>query len=178
MNADMTDVQFAYRLTGAGWSEARLTVGGASTPLSASYLDDALGDLIRAAIELPGAQSTVRVSWAEEPGEFRWVLDRAGDQLAVRVLWFDSLWGPDADDMGKVLLNASCPLVAFQGAIAAGAREVLDEWGEDGYQARWIEHDFPTAALLQLEASLERSLAAGSRRPAGSDVPGLDVPDQ
>lgn len=80
------EVGFTYRLTGEGWSEARLTIGAASTPLSASYLDDALGDLVAAAVLLPGAESTIRLSWAEEPGEFRWVLDRSGDQLAVRVL--------------------------------------------------------------------------------------------
>lgn len=80
------EVEFTYRLTGAGWSEALLTIGAASTRLSASYLDDALGDLIAAAVLAPGAESTIRVSWAEEPGEFRWVLDSSGDQLAVRIL--------------------------------------------------------------------------------------------
>ncbi|MCK5927081.1 MAG: hypothetical protein KAG80_02690 [Nocardioides sp.] len=143
------EVEFTYRLTGAGWSEARLTIGAASTPLSASYL----GDLVAAAVLLPGAESTIRVSWAEEPGEFRWVLDRSGDQLAVRVLWFDSLWGPDPDEKGKVLLDATCSLVAFQRAIACGARAVLDEWGEAGYRAKWIDHDFPTATLVELESA-------------------------
>lgn len=152
--ADASDVEFVYRLTGAGWSEARLTVGAASTPLSASYLDDALGDLVRATAALHQAQSTVRVSWAEEPGEFRWVLDRSGDQLSIRVLWFDSLWGPDPDEKGKLLLHATCLLTAFQRAIAFGARAVLDEWGEAGYRAKWIEHDFPADALGELERSL------------------------
>lgn len=92
VNAHVTDVQFVYRLTGTGWSEATMTIGDASTPMSASYLDDALGDLVAAAVLLPGAESTVRVSWAEEPGEFRWVLDRSGDQVAVRILWFEALW--------------------------------------------------------------------------------------
>jgi len=149
----MTDVQFVYRLTGAGWSEATMTIGGASTPLSASYLDDALGDLVAAAVLLPSAESTIRVSWAEEPGEFRWVLDRTGDQLAVRILWFDALWGSDPDEKGKALLNATCSLVAFQRAIASGARAVLDEWGEAGYREKWIDHDFPTATLVELESA-------------------------
>ena len=147
-------VAFTYRLTGAGWSEARLTIGAASTPLSASYLDDALGDLVAAAVLLSGAESTIRVSWAEEPGEFRWVLDRSGDQLAVRILWFDALWGTDPDEKGEVLLEGRCSLVAFQRAVAAGARAVLDEWGEVGYRAKWIDHDFPTATLVELESAL------------------------
>lgn len=152
--AGASDVEFIYRLTGAGWSEARLTIGAASTPLSASYLDDALGDLVTATAGLSHALSAVRVSWAEEPGEFRWVLERSGDELSVRVLWFDSLWGPDPDEKGRVLLKATCSLRAFQVAIASGARAVLEEWGEAGYRARWIDHDFPVSALDQLESVL------------------------
>lgn len=152
--AGKPEVEFVYRLTGTGWSEARLTIGAASTPLSASYLDDALGDLVRATAALAQADSTVRVSWAEEPGEYRWVFDRSGDAVSVRVLWFDSLWGPDPDEKGKVLLNATCSVKAFQRAIASGARAVLNEWGETGYRAKWVEHDFPTTALIEIERSL------------------------
>jgi len=133
---DVAEVEFVFQLTGAGWSEARLTIRAASTPLSASYLDDALGDLVRATAALTQAQSTVRVSWAEEPGEFRWVLDRSGDELSVRVLWFDSLWGPDPDEKGKVLLKATCSLTAFQGAIASGARAPYWMSGERPATAR------------------------------------------
>lgn len=159
MNADLTDVHFVYRLTGTGWSKATMTIGGASTPLSASYLDDALGDLVAAAVLLPSAESTIRVSWAEEPGEYRWLLDRAGEHLAVKVLWFNELWGSDPDEKGKVLLDATCSLIAFQRAIASGARAVLDEWGEAGYRAKWIDHDFPTATLFELEGSIEAGQA-------------------
>lgn len=148
------EVEFVYRLTGAGWGEALLTIGAHSAQLSASYLDDALGDLLAAATLLPCAESTIRVSWAEEPGEFRWVLDRSGDQLAVRILWFDDLWGSKPDEQGRPVIAVACSLVGFQRGIAAGARAVLDEWGEDGYRERWIEHDFPTALLRELEAAI------------------------
>lgn len=92
------------------------------------------------------AQSTVRVSWAEEPGEFRWVLDRSGDDLSVQVLSFDSLWGPDPDEKGKVLLPSICFLTAFQPRDCVRRRAVLDGWGEAEYRAKWIEHYFPAAA--------------------------------
>lgn len=157
MNAHtMTEphVAITYRLTGTGWSEARLAIGHASVTLTASYLDDALGDLVRGAVALGQAESTVRVSWAEEPGEFRWVLDRVGDDVAVRVLWFDSLWGGEPDEKGRVLLDERCSLDDFRRAVAHGARAVLAEWGEEGYRNKWAEHEFPTAALTRLEASL------------------------
>lgn len=113
-----------------------------------------LGDLLRATAVLDRARSTVRVSWADEPGEFRWVLDRSGDNLTVRVLWFGSLWGRHPDESGEVLLDASTSVGAFRRAIAAGARAVLDECGEDGYRAKWARHGFPTSALRELARTL------------------------
>lgn len=148
------EVEFEYRLTGVGWSEASLKIHAVSTTLTASYLDDPLGDLIAAVAALPRATSTVRASWAEEPGEFRWVLDRRGDELSVRVLWFDDLRGRAADGDGALRLEATCSVTAFCRAIAAGARAVLEEWGEAGYRKRWREHDFPVALLADLERAL------------------------
>lgn len=66
------EVRFIYRLTGAGWSNSLLTIDPDSTQLTTSYLSDALGDLVAATTLLPRAESTIRVSWDEEPGEFRW----------------------------------------------------------------------------------------------------------
>jgi hypothetical protein len=65
----MADVQFKYRLRGHGWSEGRLQVGPASVELTASYLDDALGDLVRGALALARGATEVRLAWAEGPGE-------------------------------------------------------------------------------------------------------------
>ena len=125
MKDHVAEVEFVYRLTGTGWSEARLTIGAASTPLTASYLDDALGEVVVAALLLPESESALRISW-----------------------------GSDPDEAGRVLMEATCSVVGFRRAIAAGARAVLDEWGEAGYREKWVDHDFPTAELLELERAL------------------------
>lgn len=146
------DVAFTYRLTGPGWSKAEFRIRGASVALSASYLDDALGDLVRAVATLPSIGTTLRVSWAEEPGEYRWVFDSTSETVSVRLLEFAELWGGKPDEEGQVLMAETCPVRSLRRAIAAGARAVLDEWGEVGYRQKWGEHDFPTAALSLLEA--------------------------
>jgi hypothetical protein len=152
----MADVQFKYRLRGHGWSEGRLQVGPASVELTASYLDDALGDLVRGALALARGATEVRFAWAEEPGEFRWVLVRLGRSLSVRVLWFeDGPWSSVPDERGRELLAAACDPKAFWTAIANGARAVRDEMGTDGYKQRWVAHDFPSEQLDELLA-LER----------------------
>ncbi len=33
-------------------------------------------------------------------------------------------------------------------------RDGLDEWGKDGYLAKWIEHRFPTGLLELVESGI------------------------
>lgn len=127
-------------------------MGFSAASLSASYLGDALGDLVRAAVALPGARSTLRVTWQEEPGEFRWILEPRGSQVLVRVVWFDD-WGARDESAGAVRLEASCEVSEFQRAVAMAARSLLAEWGADGYREQWVEHDFPLEHLTRLEAT-------------------------
>jgi hypothetical protein len=56
----------------------------------------------------------------------------------------------------RVLVDADRPLDDLVGAIATGAREVLDEHGVDGYQRRWANdhHPFPEGHLAALERYL------------------------
>lgn len=153
----MEEVTFEYRLTGFRWSEAAIQIGRSGASLSASYLDDALGDLVRAAVDIAQGATSARISWAEEPGEYRWVLTRNDDQLDVRVLWFDELWGSDPDERGKEGLAATCTVRAFLLAVAAGAERVRDDVGTESYRAQWIENDFPSRELNHLRELLART---------------------
>lgn len=129
-------------------------MGWKAADLSASYLSDALGDLVTATVALPRALSTVRVSWAEEPGEYRWLLERTEEQVSIRILWFDTSPGRADDAAGRCLLDASCVVTEFQRAVAEAAHALLARWGASGYRDQWVEHDFPTDALARLDASL------------------------
>jgi hypothetical protein len=158
-----SEVRFTYRLAGTGWSEGRLVIGDRFADATASYLSDALGDLLRAALELARGAENARASWDEEPGEYRWIFNRTGERVRVRVLafpeWRAIMDAPDED--GEMLLDASCAVGELIAAIAAGARKVLHEWGEDGYEAKWVDHPFPSRELEALE---------GLGRGAGSSV--------
>ena len=78
-----------------------MTIGGASTPLSASYLDDALGDLVAAAA------------------------------------------------------RSSAPSPLVRGLIWTNGAEA-------GYRAKWIDHDFPTAALVSSRAPSKPAMTSVS----------------
>lgn len=147
-------MEFAYRLTGTGWAEARLADGSSMATLTASYLNDALGLLLDAVGSVLGGAREARCSWAEEPGEYRWILDGEGDQVRVRVLGFRDAESPESDDKGVVLFDQRLPLREFATAIAHGAQEVLDEYGEVEYLRLWGEYPFPSRQLRRIEAQL------------------------
>ena len=144
-------LEFSYRLAGTGWSEARISYGQAFADLSASYLSDALGDLLAALMLLNDGATVARVSWEEEPGEFRWIFQRVSDEaIDVVVLWFDDDDGLP-DDRGTVVFETRTSSIELTSAIAAGARQLLDEIGEVEYERQWVEHAFPTESLRKLE---------------------------
>lgn len=151
-----TTVEFTYRLTGTGWSDAQLRVGDSSAPLSASYLGDALGELLDALVALIDGALSARASWDEEPGEYRWLFDRDGWNIRIRLLDFPELRGfvEAPDEEGTVLLDERCDLEGLVAAIASAARAVLSEYGAEGYREKWVEHDFPATQLERLEAWL------------------------
>lgn len=151
----MSEVRFDYRLTGAGWSKAEIRIGPVSASLSASYLDDALGELLAGVLAMARGAEQVRVSWTEEPGEFRWVLTARGDAVDVRIVWFADMWSDAADDEGDERLRATCSLASLCAGVADGARVVLTEHGAAGYWERW-RHDFPAQSLAELEAEGSR----------------------
>ncbi|MGF1617958.1 MAG: hypothetical protein ACFCU2_09175 [Acidimicrobiia bacterium] len=143
---------------GTGWSRARLQIGDQSIEPTASYLSDALGDLLAGLVLLVEGASHVEVSWDEEPGEFRWLLARTSAGIAhVRILWFDELWGRRSNEEGRPVFDASCAIMDLIGAVAGVATATFNEWGAAGYREKWVDHDFPEAELVALEDATRAS---------------------
>ena len=148
-------MEFGYRLTGTGWSEARLEDGPSSVTITASYLGDALGELLAAVEVLLEGAEQASCSWAEQPGEYRWIFDRAGSDVRLRVLALPNDDPRETDDRGQVVFESTAPVREIAGAIANGAQKVLDEYGEDEYLRLWAQHPFPLRHLELIQAHLE-----------------------
>ena len=146
------DMQFTYELTGTGWSAGYLTIGSRHTKLTASYLGDALGELLAAVLAVADGNASARASWDEEPGEYRWVFGREDGLVHVRVLWFRELWSDDDDDAGEERLSGTVTMPALVSVMAGAARKVLDDYGASEYKRAWVEHPFPEDTLRALEA--------------------------
>lgn len=140
-------MEFSYKLTGTGWGEATITDDSTQVVLRTSYLSDVLSELLSAVGSLLQGASHAECSWLEEPGEWRWMFDQDDGQISLRILGFDDGWFPQPEDQGTVVFETADSVRDLSTAIVRGVEAVLDEYGEQGYERRWVEHPFPTYAL-------------------------------
>ncbi|HRE16396.1 MAG TPA: hypothetical protein PLW86_04905 [Rhodocyclaceae bacterium] len=145
-----------YRLSGTGWAECSLSDGKSSCDLTASYLSDALYNLVLAATAALSGFMRVSFRFDEEPGEYRWVISSPRlNEIELEILSFTELWGDRPDTEGESLFKTRCLPETFAKAVAAAAQSILEEHGEAGYKERWSEHPFPSAQLEELTRLLK-----------------------
>lgn len=78
-----------YRLAGASWADCTIRVDRRECEVSASYLSDALGNLVLAAVAVLAGAHSISVAFDEEPGEYRWPVVRTdGGTVRLTVLMF------------------------------------------------------------------------------------------
>lgn len=147
-------MEFTYRVTGNGWSRARIADDETWAELSASYLSDALGDLLEAVGLILEGAAEARCSWQEEPGEYRWIFTREGPDVRLRILDFADQVLVQPDNEGRLAFETVQPAAVMASAIADGAEAVLSEMGESAYLAEWIDAPFPTAHLGMIRERL------------------------
>lgn len=148
-------MKFDYDLVGTGWAWARISHGDSTADITASYLVDALGDLLLAVWTLTEGARDARCSWAEEPGEYRWLFRIDGDHVDVHILQFDDLWTGRADERGRTVFRAAMALRVLVEAVAQAATEVERRYGRDGYRDKWVEYGFPADTLAELQRWLQ-----------------------
>jgi hypothetical protein len=148
-------VSLEYNLTGRGWSECIVEIDDQRVILTASFLSDALADLLRAIADVLRGNDEAKASFTEEPGEYRWKFTRVSkDRLSVCILWFDEFYRNRPNLEGKVILKAECRLRTFAGAVLSASQRVLETYGLDGYKEQWVRYEFPAT----LQANLKKAL--------------------
>lgn len=133
-----------------------------SVELTASYLSDGLGDLVRSAAALLRGpeQMKATVHWMEEPGEHRWLIDLNEDSIGMRILWFEETFSCRSNDEGRLELVANGRLPEFAGQVKSQFERLLTEHGADGYAQLW-GHDFPFTDYAVLAALLRERKRRG-----------------
>lgn len=131
-------------------------MGRANGGLTASYLSDALGNLLEAVgVLLEGADESA-CSWDQEPGENRWLFTRTGPSVHLRILALPDQFPPRPDAEGALVFETRQPLETLAAAVADGAAAVLATHGEQKYLDLWVDHPFPTDLLRLVQGRLGR----------------------
>jgi len=143
-------VEFSYRLVDTGWAHARLADGDTCVELPASYRSDALSELLTALSAIQDGADTAACTWREEPGEYRWDFTHDTNRLKLEVRCYHR--APTED--GQVIFACEARTADMEHTFTAAIRQVLDQWGEAGYLAEWLEHPFPTDLLAHVEARI------------------------
>lgn len=154
-------ISFTYRLTGSGWAEATISDGVHELVVDASYLTDALGDLVRIVITLLEGAKEAQCAWLQEPGESHWLFTRRRDEMFLRIIEYKD-WEQDRrnpKDRGRVYFKTHCPLRDFATVVRQQLTLLLDTLGRDGYKRAWVNHSFPLDDYRQLSALLQTASA-------------------
>lgn len=154
----LLSVEFRYDLVGVGWSECTLIINDAHVTVTASYLSDALRELIAAVCRVIAGLPDATASFDEEPGEYRWRLYRIDEEtIRVLILEFDELWSNKPDSDGRSIFDSQCRLRTFAGAVYDGCKRLLAKYGNDGYREKWHDHDFPETEFRELKCLLDNT---------------------
>ena len=148
----MRQFEFTYKLLGSGWADARVFADGCGNQMIISYLTDAPGDMVRAVIALfkmpEGGQ--VQFSWEDEPGEYRWTIERHGDTVAVKIVESQQNYSKLADDPWPLFFQTECSLLRLATQVRGQMQQIVNEYGLDRYRGQWSTYPFPIDELEQL----------------------------
>ena len=149
-----------YKLTGSGWADCTISDGEQSCKITASYLADALGDLVLAANALLHWFNSVSFSFEEEPGEHRWELTkRRSNDFELKIFTAYRDYEKDANLEYRLVFQTVVTAKEFGKAVHETATKLLADYGEDGYLERWQLYPFPSEGLNELTLLLKEASA-------------------
>ena len=144
-----------FRLSGVGWADCLLTDEISSCTVTASYTSDALRHLVLAATAVLSGFRSMRFSFEEEPGEYRWVVSSPRfNEVEIAILAFPNLWADQPDAEGALRFRTTCRPRVFADAVNRAATGLLAEVGEHGYAEQWPGYSFPSLQLEELQRLL------------------------
>jgi hypothetical protein len=138
---------FSWTLHHHGWAVCGVADSLAGTEADASYVTDAPEDFITAVARLMLGTTHTSARFEGEPSVYRWLFDRDGDQVDIRLLEAPTRQTPE------VLIWASRqPIDVVVRAVIRAFDAVEAEHGLAGYQATW-GRPFPSVELGALRSA-------------------------
>jgi len=146
-------MRFEFKLLDPDSADGELEAEAGLVTIPASYISDCLGNLLYALWSLMQGEAETRCSWEDEPGEYRWIMRRGGDDVSLRILQFADSVPRQPDEVGRPIFETRQNLRVFARAIALGASRALAQHGEGGYEDR-MHRPFPARTLELIQAAI------------------------
>jgi len=116
---------------------------------------EALVLLCDAVCNLLAGRDHATCPWEEEPGQFRWLLERQGERVAITILWFRDAFSRLPDERGEAVFSIERPLHRLAVQVKNLPLTEINNDRADHYLA---------SALKNLNAMLQRHKIEQERR--------------
>ncbi|WP_448322076.1 hypothetical protein [Streptomyces sp. CO7] len=161
----MADLRLTWGLSGQGWVDCTVSDHRTEAEVIASYITTAPEDLLTAVTRAMVGETECRAQFDAEPTAFRWIFQRHGANLSIRVLRLAH--ASDHDDKGTEIWSSRQDIDVVARAVIRCFDQVVWEYGESAYRDMWGEH-FPRTELEALRTAWHkhRSDRSASSMPA------------
>ncbi len=148
---DANTFTFSIQDLRVGWLTTGVSDETQEVTLVASYLSDALSDLLDVILALLEGAEEGACAWMQEPGEFHWLFTRKEEKVLLRLVWFDdNLDGDFPKEAGRILLLTECNLQSIATEFYFALSHLLDTIGLEGYKQHWNLYEFPHHTYKEL----------------------------
>lgn len=157
-------MRIIFDLNNHGWANGAVLLNDHKVcDYSVSYLQDALGNLANATVNLINGSDKEIFLWWAEPGEYFWTIESKKEIVNIHVKYYPD-WSADPEENGnyinnnesKVLLNIDLTLKEFVDSVFNCLNDVLEKYGVEEYKKRWVDDDFPLKEYEMIKKYLER----------------------
>lgn len=147
-------MRFEYELTGNGWADGCIEINSNTVYFAASYITDALNDMLKALNTLIPEISLYPVSethfeWNEEPGGTVWILSKISDDcLRVQIKSYEDLRNKKKQ---VIELDETVSMLEITRVLVQALDVLLKKHGLEGYKEKWVNYDFPMDKYTKLK---------------------------
>lgn len=155
----MSNLKFNYKIIGTGWAICELQTANETFTFRASYLSDALGDLLNALLSLNSDMNTefygneTNFSWYQEPGLTEWHIKAFDIKSNEENLHFKINQYVDDTEKGDPETTSAfaCNYDELVYSVVESLDRLMQKFGLVGYRAIWVDSDFPVVTYLKLK---------------------------
>jgi hypothetical protein len=149
----MAATRLRWVISGPGSANLLWTLEASTVRIHTTYVGDALGSVMRAAIDLRIGSSSTYATFEGEPGGTRVFFNRSDDQGYVQIVDFPRMSSKHSWEGGVLRWSGCVPVAEFVEGVRAMAEAILSEHGESGYARLWGGIPFPMRQLTVLQTT-------------------------